>query len=54
MEKKIRVSTHGRLTIPKIFRDRMNIPDGQPIIVKSTGEKRQIIIEILLTMGDFK
>ena len=54
MEKKIRVSTHGRLTIPKIFRDRMNIPDGQPVIVKSTGEQRQIIIEILPTMSDFK
>ena len=54
VEKRIRISTQGRLTIPKIFRERMNIPDGQPIIVRSVPERREIVIELLSTMADYK
>jgi AbrB family looped-hinge helix DNA binding protein len=54
MEKRIRVSTQGRITIPKIIRERANVQDGQPIIVRTVPDKREIIIEILSTMADFK
>ncbi|MGI0079238.1 MAG: hypothetical protein ACRECH_06405 [Nitrososphaerales archaeon] len=54
MEKRIRISTHGRLTIPKMFRDGLSIPDGQPIVVRSVPDKRELVIEILPTMSDYK
>lgn len=54
MEKRIRISTHGRVTIPKILRDKLNILDGQPIVVRSVAERRELVIEILPTMSDYK
>jgi AbrB family looped-hinge helix DNA binding protein len=53
MEKRIRVSTQGRLTIPKQIRNSMKIEDGQPIIIKSVEGKRELVIELMSTMGDF-
>lgn len=53
VEKRIRVSTQGRLTIPKILRDSLKISDGQSIIVKSVEGKRELIIELTPTMNDF-
>jgi AbrB family looped-hinge helix DNA binding protein len=53
MEKRIRVSTQGRLTIPKIIRDKMRIQDGQSVIIRSDSEKRELVIELIATMSDF-
>ena len=53
MEKRIRVSTQGRLTIPKLMRELMKIEDGQAIIIKSIEGKREIVIELMSTMNDF-
>lgn len=53
MEKRIRVSTQGRLTIPKIIRDSLRIEDGQPIIIKTVQGKRELLIELMATMRDY-
>ena len=53
MEKRIRISTQGRLTIPKILRDLLDIKDGQAIIIKSVSGKKELKIELLSTMMDF-
>jgi|GEM_PF-1768500 AbrB family looped-hinge helix DNA binding protein len=53
MEKRIRISTQGRLTIPKKIRDALNISDGQPILVRSSKDTKQIVIEILPTINEF-
>ncbi|MHB8567425.1 MAG: hypothetical protein ACYC7D_09265 [Nitrososphaerales archaeon] len=54
MEKRIKVSTQGRLAIPKQLRDVHGIRAGQPIIVRSGSSKREIVIEILPEITDFK
>jgi hypothetical protein len=54
MEKRIQVSTHGRITIPKILRDLLKIPDGQPVIIRSVPGKRELVIELQPTIGDFR
>lgn len=53
MEKRIRISTQGRLTIPKIMRDSMKIDDGQAVIIRSVQQKKEIVIELLPTMSDY-
>ena len=52
-EKRIRVSTQGRLTIPKQIRDSLGIREGQPIIVRTGITKKEIVIEILPELTDF-
>ncbi|MDG6922303.1 MAG: hypothetical protein JRN67_03300 [Nitrososphaerota archaeon] len=54
MEKHIRMSTQGRLTIPKQIRDAMRIRDGQPFVIKTDSFKREIILELQPTIADFK
>jgi AbrB family looped-hinge helix DNA binding protein len=54
LEKRIKVSTQGRLTIPKEMRDSMKISDGQPILVRSDLQRREIIIIVQPTIADFK
>jgi AbrB family looped-hinge helix DNA binding protein len=54
MEKHIKVSTQGRLTIPKQIRDSLRISDGQPIVVRTNSTKREIILVLQPTMSDFK
>ena len=53
LEKRIRVSTHGRLTIPKAIRDVMKIEDGQPVIIRSVQDKREIVIELMVTISEY-
>jgi bifunctional DNA-binding transcriptional regulator/antitoxin component of YhaV-PrlF toxin-antitoxin module len=54
LEKRIRVSTQGRITIPKLFRDTLKVPDGQPILIRTVPDKKEIVLEILATMSDYK
>ncbi len=54
MEKHIRVSTQGRLTIPKPIRDSLRISDGQPVVVRSNAEKREIVIVLQPSISDYK
>jgi len=55
LEKKIKISTQGRLTIPKQIRDIMKISEGQPILVRtSDSSKNEIIIQLLPKLTDFK
>ena len=42
MEKHIKVSTQGRLTIPKQIRDSLGISDGQPLVMRTNSAKREI------------
>ena len=54
LEKRIRVSTQGRITIPKVFRDTLKVPDGQPLLIRTVPDKKEIVLEILPTMSDYK
>jgi len=54
LEKRIKVSTQGRLTIPKQIRDSLRIRDGQPILVVSNPEKREIVIVLQPSISDYK
>ena len=54
MERHIKVSTQGRLTIPKQIRDSLKISDGQPIVVRSNAEKREIVIVLQPSISDYK
>jgi AbrB family looped-hinge helix DNA binding protein len=54
LEKHIKVSTQGRLTIPKQIRDSLKISDGQPVVVKSNSEKREIIIQLQPVISDYR
>jgi len=54
LEKRTKVSTQGRLTIPKQIRDANGIKDGQPVIVKSGTSKREIVIELIPEITDFR
>ena len=54
LEKHIKVSTQGRLTIPKQIRDSLRISDGQPILVRSNSEKREIVIVLQPSISDYK
>ena len=54
MEKHIKVSTQGRLTIPKQIRESLRIADGQPIIIRSDHSKREIVIQLQPTISDYK
>jgi AbrB family looped-hinge helix DNA binding protein len=54
LEKQIKVSTQGRLTIPKQIRDALGIRDGQPITVRTSSDRRELIVEILPTMLDYE
>ena len=54
MEKHIRVSTQGRLTIPKQIRDSLRISDGQPIVISSNVEKKEITIILQPSISDYK
>ncbi|MGA2876078.1 MAG: AbrB/MazE/SpoVT family DNA-binding domain-containing protein, partial [Nitrososphaerales archaeon] len=54
MEKHIKVSTQGRLTIPKQIRDSLRISDGQPVVMRTNSAKREIILILQPTMSDYK
>ncbi|MDA4130295.1 MAG: AbrB/MazE/SpoVT family DNA-binding domain-containing protein [Thaumarchaeota archaeon] len=54
VEKHIKVSTQGRVTIPKQIRDSLRISDGQPIVVRSDPSKREIVILLQPKISDFK
>ncbi len=54
MEKHIKVSTQGRLTIPKQIRDSLRISDGQPVVMRTNSAKREIIMILQPTMSDYK
>jgi len=54
LEKHIKISTQGRLTIPKQIRDSLRISDGQAILVKSNLEKREIVIVLQPSISDYK
>ena len=54
MEKHIKISTQGRMTIPKQIRDSLRISDGQAILVKSNLEKREIVIVLQPSISDYK
>ncbi|MGI0091199.1 MAG: hypothetical protein ACREBS_05775 [Nitrososphaerales archaeon] len=53
MEKHIKVSTQGRLTIPKQIRDLMRISDGQPIVIRTNSARREVVLELQPTIADF-
>jgi AbrB family looped-hinge helix DNA binding protein len=53
MEKRIHISTQGRLTIPKMIRDSLKIQDGQPVIIRTIQGKRELMIELMTTMADY-
>jgi len=53
MERHIRVSTQGRLTIPKPIRDSLRISDGQPVVVRSNRDRREIVIVVQPVISDF-
>lgn len=46
MEKRIRISTQGRITIPKAMRDRLKLKDGQAIVILSDEVGREILLKI--------
>ncbi len=54
VEKHIKVSTQGRVTIPKQIRDSLRISDGQPIVVRSDLSKREIVILLQPKISDFE
>ena len=54
LEKRIRISTQGRITIPKEIRDRLGIEDGQPVIVRTTESRKEVMIELQPKLTDFK
>ena len=54
MEKHIKVSTQGRLTIPKQIRDSLRIGDGQPVVIRTNSAKKEIILQLQPTMSDYK
>ncbi|MHB1868933.1 MAG: AbrB/MazE/SpoVT family DNA-binding domain-containing protein [Nitrososphaerales archaeon] len=54
MEKHIKVSTQGRLTIPKQIRDSLRIADGQPVVIRTNSAKKEIILQLQPTMSDYK
>lgn len=53
MEKRIRVSTQGRVTIPKDFRKALRISDGQPLLIRTDAAKREIVLVLQPTISDF-
>jgi AbrB family looped-hinge helix DNA binding protein len=54
MDKQIRISTHGRLTIPKKIRDSLRVEDGQPVLVRSDSAKREITLVLQPVMSDYR
>ncbi|MCL4518312.1 MAG: AbrB/MazE/SpoVT family DNA-binding domain-containing protein [Thaumarchaeota archaeon] len=54
MERRIRVSTQGRITIPKAMRDKLKLMDGQPIVLRSDDGIREILLQIQPTMTDYE
>ena len=54
MEKHIKVSTQGRLTIPKQIRDSFRIADGQPVVIRTNSAKKEIILQLQPTISDYK
>ncbi|HZW56094.1 MAG TPA: AbrB/MazE/SpoVT family DNA-binding domain-containing protein [Nitrososphaerales archaeon] len=53
-EKHIKVSTQGRITIPKQLRDRLKIRDGQPIAIRPDPTMKGLVIELLPMITDYK
>jgi AbrB family looped-hinge helix DNA binding protein len=53
VEKQIRVSTQGRITIPKTIRDLLKIQEGQPLVLKADSGKREILILVEPTISDY-
>ncbi|MDG6996807.1 MAG: hypothetical protein JRN52_12865 [Nitrososphaerota archaeon] len=53
MEKRIRISTQGRITIPKVMRDRLKLKDGQPIVIRSDEAGREILLKIQPTITEY-
>ena len=53
MEKRIKVSTQGRVTIPKAMREALKIQDQQAIVIRSVEGKRELTIELMATINDF-
>ena len=54
MEKRIRVTTQGRLTIPKQVRDMFGIKDGQPLLVETDSAKKEIILVLQPKISDYR
>jgi AbrB family looped-hinge helix DNA binding protein len=54
LEKHIKVSTQGRLTIPKQIRDSLRISDGQPVVIRLDRQKREIVIILQPVISDYK
>lgn len=54
MEKHVRVSTQGRLTIPKQIRDLFGIKDGQALVIQTNTAKREIMLVLQPTISDFR
>lgn len=53
VERHIRVSTQGRITIPKAIRDRLKIRDGQPLVVRTDEKQREILLVIQPTISEY-
>jgi AbrB family looped-hinge helix DNA binding protein len=53
VERQIRVSTQGRITIPKTIRDLLKIEEGQPLALKADGHKREILVVVEPTISEY-
>ena len=54
MEKHIKVSTQGRVTIPKQIRDMLGIEDGQPLLIQTDSARKEITLIFQPTISDFR
>jgi AbrB family looped-hinge helix DNA binding protein len=53
LERQIRVSTQGRVTIPKAIRDSLRIEDGQPLVLRTDSRKREILVIVESTIPEY-
>ena len=54
MEKQIKISTQGRLTIPKQIRELLSIVDGQPVIIRSDSGRKEILLLLQPVISDYR
>lgn len=54
MEKQIKISTQGRLTIPKQIRELLSIKDGQPVLIRSDSARKEIRLLLQPVISDYR
>ena len=54
MEKQIKISSQGRLTIPKQIRELLRIREGQPVLVRSDSARKEIVLVLQPVIPDYK